>query len=114
MFAIMRMKIVHELIPLGAKVPSLKMSLCSFLFRVSLFPRCKLIRQISMCSCEWPGRLKCLATGLDRSDPLFFTSSKCSRKRSPNLRPDSVEFAAESTSDRCNNKMILEVVQLKW
>ena len=45
--------------------------------------------QISMCSCEWPGRLKCLATGLDRSDPLFLTSSKCSRKRSPNLRPDS-------------------------
>ena len=29
-----------------------------------------------MCSCEWPGRLKCLATGLDRSDPLFLTSSK--------------------------------------
>ena len=26
-----------------------------------------------MCSCEWPGRLKCLATGLDRSDPLFLT-----------------------------------------
>ena len=38
-----------------------------------------------MCSCEWPGRLKCLATGLDRSDPLFLTSSKCSRKRSPNF-----------------------------
>ena len=37
-----------------------------------------------MCSCEWPGRLKCLATGLDRSDPLFLTSSKCSQKRSPN------------------------------
>ena len=35
-----------------------------------------------MCLCEWPGRLKCLATGLDRSDPLFLTSSKCSRKRS--------------------------------
>ena len=43
-----------------------------------------------MCSCEWPGRLKCLATGLDRSDPLFLTLSKCSRKRSPNLRPDPV------------------------
>ena len=42
-----------------------------------------------MCSCEWSGKLKCLATGLDRSDPLFLTSSKCSRKRSPNLRPDS-------------------------
>ena len=30
----------------------------------------------SMCSYEWPGSLKCLATGLDSSDPLFFTSSK--------------------------------------
>ena len=37
----------HSLILLGAKVPSLQMSLCSFLFRVSLFPRCKLILQIS-------------------------------------------------------------------
>ena len=45
-----------------------------------------LIPQISICSCEWLGRLKCLATGLDRSDPLFFTSSKCSRKRSPSHR----------------------------
>ena len=63
----------HSLIPLGAKVPSLKMSLCSFLFRVSLFPRCKLIPQISMCLCEWPGRLKYLATGLDRSDRLCFS-----------------------------------------
>ena len=33
----------------------------------------KLIPQISFCSCEWPGILKCLAKGLDRSDPLFFT-----------------------------------------
>ena len=58
-----------------------------------------------MCSCEWLGRLKCLATGLDGSDPLFLTSSKCSRKRSPNLRPDSpnVEFVAESTSDKIND-----------
>ena len=40
------------------------MSLSSLLFRVSLFPRCKLILQNSMCSFEWPGRLKCLATGL--------------------------------------------------
>ena len=60
----------RSLIPLEAKVPSLKLSLCSFLFRVSLFPRCKLIPQISMCSCEWHGRLKCLATCLDRSDSL--------------------------------------------
>ena len=30
-------------------------------------------------------RLKCLGTGLDRSDPLFFISSKCSRKRSPRV-----------------------------
>ena len=58
-----------------------------------------------MCSCESPGRLKSLSTDLDRSDPLFFTSSKCSRKRSSNLRPDSpnVEFAAESTSDAIND-----------
>ena len=56
------------------------MSLCFFLFRVSLFPRFKLIPQISMCSREWPGRLKCLATGLDRSDPLLFTSSKFSAR----------------------------------
>ena len=28
-----------------------------------------------MCSCEWPGRLKCLATDLDRSDPLFLVLS---------------------------------------
>ena len=26
--------------------------------------------------------------GFRQIDPLFFTSSKCSRKRSPNLRPD--------------------------
>ena len=59
-----------------------------------------------MRSCEWLGRLKCLATGLDWSDPLFVTSSKCSRKQSPNLRPDSctnVEFVAESTSDTIND-----------
>ena len=24
-----------------------------------------------MCSCEWPGRLKCLATGLDRSAIVY-------------------------------------------
>ena len=43
----------------------LKMSLCSFLFRVSLFPPpwCKLIPQISMCSCKWPGRSKCPSHG---------------------------------------------------
>ena len=50
------------------------MSLFSFLFHVSLVPRCKLIVQISMCLKEWPGRLKCLTTDLDRSDPL--TSSR--------------------------------------
>ena len=73
--------------------------------RVSFFEfRCYL-GVISMCSCESPGRLKSLSTDLDRSDPLFFTSSKCSRKRSSNLRPDSpnVEFAAESTSDAIND-----------
>ena len=67
------------------------MGLCSFLFRVSLLAKCKLIPQISMCSSEWPGRLKCPATGLDRSDPLYFTSSKSSGKRSFNLaQPDLV------------------------
>ena len=74
-----------------------------------------------MCSCEWPGRLKCLATGLDRSDPLFLTSSKCPRKRSPNLRPDSpmtnVEFVAENTSDTINDiggcavEMVIDLVR---
>ena len=72
-----------------------------------------------MCSYEWPGKLKCLATGLDRSDPLFLISSKCSRKQSPNLRPDSpnVEFVAESTSDTINDiggcavEMIIDLVR---
>ena len=54
----------RSLIPLGAKVPSLKMSLCCFFFRVSLFPRCKLIPQISMCSCEWPGEIKVSSHGV--------------------------------------------------
>ena len=50
-----------------------------------------------MCSCEWPERLKCLATGLDRSDPLFLTSSKCSQKRSPNLRTNWNDLSVLST-----------------
>ena len=48
-----------------------------------------LILQINMCLCKWPRRLKCLAMGLDWSDPLFLTSSKGLQKRSPNLWPDS-------------------------
>ena len=40
----------------------------------SLFSNFPQFPQISICSCEWAGRLKCLATGLDRSDP-FATNS---------------------------------------
>ena len=65
-----------------------------------------------MCSCEWPGRLKCLAKSLDRSDPLFFTSSKCSRKQSPNLRPDSPMWSLLQRA-QVMQYMVLEVVQPK-
>ena len=84
------------------------MSLCFFLFRVSLFPRFKLIPQISMCSREWPGRLKCLATGLDRSGPLLFTSSKFSARFSNVIMYSLLQRV------QVMQLMILEIVQLKW
>ena len=67
MFEIKRMKIVHwfRWEP-RSRVWKL------VLFRVSLFPKCRLIPQISMCPCEWAGRLKYLATGLDWSFLCFW------------------------------------------
>ena len=56
--------------------------------------------------------------GLDGSNPLFFVSSKCSPRRSPNFRPDSVSDAAkfflQKVCVQVMQLMIFEVVQTKW
>ena len=51
----------------GSQGPEFENDSLFFPFIVPLFPRCKLIPQISTCSCGCPGILKCQATGLDRS-----------------------------------------------
>ena len=57
---------------------------------------------------------KLTQTGLDWSDPLFLTSSKCSRKRSPNLRPDSPMTQVSDTINDigdCAVEMVIYLVR---
>ena len=77
----------RSLIPAGDKVPILKIRRCSVYLRDSVLPWWRDKPKIFMLLWEWPGWLKCRATGLETSWLLFFTSKRCSRKRSPNLRP---------------------------
>ena len=72
-----------QLMPLGAKVPILKIRLCSLRFRESELQQWREIPLMVMWLTEWPGRLMCRAIGFGTSLLLFLTSSRCSRKRSP-------------------------------
>ena len=75
-------------------MPIWKMNLCSRFLRLSVVPWCRESPQIDMCSLEWPGRLKCRATGLDTSLSSFSTSGRCSRNpRSPSPLPDSPMYS---------------------
>ena len=75
-------------------MPIWKMNLCSRFLRLSVVPRCRESPQIDMCSLEWPGRLKCRATGLDASLSSFSTSGRCSRNpRSPSCLPVSPMYS---------------------
>ena len=91
-------------IPLGAKAPSLKIGLCSFLFRVSLFPNSANVHVFVRMTRE----IEISSHGLYRSDSLFLTSSKCSRKRSQSLLM--VKFCV-----KCGTKVLQSVsTPIKW
>ena len=59
------------MIPWGLRVPIWKINFCSSVLRLSELPRCKERPQTAICSLEWLGRSKCLATGLDASCHFF-------------------------------------------
>ena len=72
-------------IPRGASVWYLKICLISSRWRTSFFDRPDFSTATRTSSSEWPGPLKCCATG--KSLFLCNTSRRCSLKRSANLRP---------------------------
>ena len=55
-----------------------------------------------MCSCEWPGRLKCLATGLDRSD-IYLMSKTKERKRQTDKKTDRQTEKGQKVDDVHDN-----------
>ena len=62
---------------MGLKSACLKDNFCSGVLQPSKLPRCRERPQSAICSPEWLGRLKYLATGLDVSLSFLFTSQRC-------------------------------------